>query len=101
MKDEILNLVDDLINYEIPTEYAYALTNADVSGLSDDDIETLNQFEADVIADWGNAFFMHGGEESFEPRFETTNDVTSEASDVVTLYIKPSSFEERRIEEEI
>jgi len=82
---------DGLIAYHIPQYYAYALTNADSSGLTDEDEEILNEF-VDIVKDnYGNAFFMTRGDESFEPRFEPSNDVTyNQGSDVVTLYIQPS-----------
>lgn len=86
----IKNKSNKFIEFTIPFDYAYALINADTSGLSDEDEIDLNNFVDEIVEKYGNAFFMVGSEESFEPRFEVTNDVNNLGADVVTLYLQPS-----------
>jgi hypothetical protein len=79
---------DDLIEYVIPTHYATSLINADMSGLSDEDEQELDEFVNRVQEAHGNAHFMLGNDT--EEYFSHSNDVNNLGSDVMKLYVRPS-----------
>jgi hypothetical protein len=91
MAKDGIEVQDNYIPFDIPNHFAVALVNADTSHFTDEDDEILDEFVNEVAEQYGNAFFMTGGDESFEPRQENSNDITGSWSDnVVTLYILPS-----------
>lgn len=77
---------DNLIEYIIPMHYAYALINADNTGLNEAEIKELDEFQNDVNKEHGNASFIHGGEEN-DLGF-CHNDVNSLGGDATKLFIR-------------
>ena len=56
----------ETIDYTLPAYWASALINGDYSGMADSELETIEWFCLDVIAEHGNAFFStNDGEPSF------------------------------------
>ncbi|NBX74539.1 MAG: hypothetical protein EBQ89_09625 [Alphaproteobacteria bacterium] len=88
---------ENLFSFRIPTWALSPLINADISGLSDDEIEKLDDFVSDTINKYGNANFMLGDDSDvFE--FKRSNDIDGNlGGEVTTLYLrasKPSRYDE-------
>lgn len=75
-----------LIEYTVPTWTLSALINADLSGLTEEDIESLDKFIERVSEDHGNAIFMLG-DESENSWFSWSNDFDKLGSEVTKLYL--------------
>jgi hypothetical protein len=57
--------------YELPQHWASALINGDDSGLDEDDIERLNEFERDMVKEYGKCWCVDVEEEGY---FKTYHD---------------------------
>ena len=83
---------DDLIEYTIPTWALGYLINDDVEGLTDEEIESVNKLIDKVYKEFGNASFMLGNDD--ESVFSYSNDIDSSGTEVIKLFILPSTFGE-------
>ena len=55
-----------MIKYDLPAHWAAALINGDDSGLDEDDVEALEAFTADMVAEYGQCWAIDcNGEPSF------------------------------------
>jgi hypothetical protein len=74
--------------FRIPTWATPALINGDLSGLTYDEIEKLDEFVDNISKLYGNAYFMLG-KDSDVVEFKRSNDIDGNmGGDVNTLYVK-------------
>jgi hypothetical protein len=74
--------------FRIPTWATPALINGDLSGLTYDEVEKLDEFVDNISKLYGNAHFMLG-KDSYVVEFKRSNDIDGNiGGDVNTLYVK-------------
>jgi hypothetical protein len=85
----------DLVGYNVPEWALSSLINGDDSGLSDEEIQKIENFTAEVTKKYGNANFMVDDIEGDDNLgFMRKNDIDSLGGNVYRIYIKPTIAEE-------
>jgi hypothetical protein len=81
---------DDILEFTIPAWAVSDLINGDASGLTEEDIEKLDKFTSETVAEHGNANFMLPNEEDMDLGFRWSNDIDNLGSDCVLLLLRPT-----------
>jgi hypothetical protein len=90
----------ELLEFTIPNWALTALINDDISGLEEDDLDKLNRFTFETIAEYGNANFMMSDESEMDLGFKYSNDIDNLGSDCSLLYLRPSKIRDEDEDED-